>query len=177
VLTTARLTLGPFTLADYEDSRALWQDPQVVRYIGGQPATEQECWTRLLRQVGHWSLMGFGFWCVRETASGRFVGEIGLAEFHRDITPSLVGAPEAGWVLATWSHGKGFGAEAGAAVFAWADLVLAAERTVCIIDPGNAASLGVAAKMGFKRFAETTFWGEPAVLLERFAAAGRGVSV
>jgi RimJ/RimL family protein N-acetyltransferase len=56
--------------------------------------------------------MGFGFWVVREKSTGRFVGEVGLANFRRDIEPSLGESKEAGWVLSPWAHGKGFATEA-----------------------------------------------------------------
>jgi RimJ/RimL family protein N-acetyltransferase len=168
LLTTARLTLAPHQPADYEDLLETWRDPVVMRFFGGEPSTPQEVWSRLLRYGGMWPLLGFGYWAVRETATGRFVGDVGLAEFHRDISPSLVGAPEAGWVLASWAHGQGFAREATEAIFAWADQVLSEPRTVCMIDPRNAPSLALAAKLGFRPFAQTQYTGRSVVLLERF---------
>jgi hypothetical protein len=62
--------------------------------------------------------MGFGFWIVRERTTGRFVGEVGLAEFRRDLARPLPDAPEAGWVIAPWAHGQGFATEAVPAAIA-----------------------------------------------------------
>ena len=166
-LTTPRLSLAAHATVDFADMLSTWQDPVVVKYFGGQPSTPEECWARLLRYGGLWPLLGYGYWRVRETATGRFVGEIGFAEFRRDVIPSLYGAPEAGWVLAPWAHGQGMAREAAEAVFAWADGVLRARRTVCMIDPGNAASLNLASRLGFKPFAETRYKGRDSVLLER----------
>jgi RimJ/RimL family protein N-acetyltransferase len=174
VLTTARLSLGPHAAADFPDMLAMWRDPVVVKYFGGVPSTAEECWTRLLRYAGLWSVLGFGYWRIRERATGRFIGEIGLAEFGRDITPSLAGWPEAGWVLAPWAHGQGFAREAAEAIFAWADGGLPVGRTVCLIDPDNAPSLALAAKLGFERFAEARYKGRDSVLLERFRRADAG---
>jgi RimJ/RimL family protein N-acetyltransferase len=50
--------------------------------------------------------------------------------------------------------------------------VLRAKRTVCLIDPGNAPSLALAAKLGFRRFADARYKGRDSVLLERFRPAG-----
>jgi RimJ/RimL family protein N-acetyltransferase len=172
MLTTPRLILGPHGAPDFPEMLAMWRDPVVVKHFGGTPSTAEECWTRLLRYAGLWAVVGFGYWRIRERDSGRFIGEIGLADFGRDITPSLTGAPEAGWVMASWAHGRGFAREAAAAVFAWADGVLAAERTVCLIDPENAPSLTLAAKLGFQPFAEARYKGRDSVLLERFRRAG-----
>ncbi|MCI0570643.1 MAG: GNAT family N-acetyltransferase [Myxococcaceae bacterium] len=167
VLETERLTLRGHTLEDFRDSLAMWSDPQVTRYIGGTPATEEDVWNRLLRYVGHWSLMGFGFWVIREKASGRFVGEVGLADFKRGIQPSIDGVPEAGWALAPWAQGKGYATEAVGAALAWGEPRFGSTRTVCLISPENVASLRVAAKCGFVEWARTTYKGEPTLILER----------
>ena len=174
---TARLTLRGHRAGDIDESAALWADPIVVRHIGGRPFTREESWTRLLRYVGHWALLGFGYWVVRERASGRFVGEVGLADFRRDLTPSLGDDPEVGWVLATWAHGRGFATEAVRAALAWSDARHAAARladprrgpgrTVCLIDPENAASVRVAEKCGFREAGRATYRGEGTLVFER----------
>jgi RimJ/RimL family protein N-acetyltransferase len=166
-LQTPRLVLSPHQAEDFEDLVEMWGDPAVVRFIGGRPFTPEEVWTRLLRAVGHWPLMGFGYWVVRERAGGRFVGEAGLADFHRDITPPFDGAPEAGWALAAWAHGKGFATEAMAAVMGWSDAQLKPERTVCMISPGNRASMRVAEKCGFREEVRTAYRGEATIVFER----------
>ena len=63
--------------------------------------------------------MGFGYWAIEEKATGDFIGEIGLADFQRDLDPPLGDGPEAGWALRVASHGKGYGEEALRAVLAW----------------------------------------------------------
>jgi len=93
--------------------------------------------------------MGFGYWAVEEKASERFLGEIGFADFKREIVPSIEGVPELGWVLASHAHGKGYATEALNAAIPWGDKNLSASRSVCIIDPENLASLRVAEKCGY----------------------------
>jgi RimJ/RimL family protein N-acetyltransferase len=166
---TARLTLRGHKAGDIDESAALWADPMVVRHIGGRPFSREESWTRLLRYAGHWALLGFGYWVVRERSSGRFVGEVGLADYRRDLVPAIEGTPEAGWVLAPWAHGQGFAGEALGAALAWIDGVFRAPRTVCIIDPSNAASLRVAARAGYRELVRTAYKGEPTILHERAA--------
>jgi RimJ/RimL family protein N-acetyltransferase len=163
-LDTERLALRAHCLEDFADSAALWADPMVVRYIGGRPFTAEEVWTRLLRHIGHWAALGFGYWVARDRASGRFVGEVGFADLHRDITPPL-GVPEAGWVLAPSAHGRGLAAEAVQACLDWSAAQQWA-RVVCIIHPGNAASIRVAAKCDFRKVMETTYRGDPTILFE-----------
>lgn len=152
---------------DYDDMVEAWRDPVVVRYFGGLPSTPEEVWARLLRYGGLWPLLGIGYWSVRETATGRFVGETGLFEFRREIEPSFIGTPEAGWVVASWAHGQGYAREGATAMLDWADNEISTPRTVCMIDPDNAASLKLAARLGYLRYADSHYKGRPIVLLER----------
>lgn len=164
---TERLTMRPHVRADFEDSLALWSDPDVTRFIGGKPSTEEEVWARLMRYLGHWALLDFGYWMVRERATGRCVGEVGFANFRRALDPTLGDAPEMGWVLAPWAHGQGFAREAVEAGLAWARAKWGPVRTVCIISPENAPSLRLADRVGFKEFARASYHDAPTVMLER----------
>ncbi|UBV45421.1 GNAT family N-acetyltransferase (plasmid) [Deinococcus taeanensis] len=153
VLHTERLLLRGHQESDLDDCAALWSDPDVTRYTTGAPLTRQEVWTRLLRHPGHWALFGFGYWLAFERTSGRFVGEVGTARFKRDLLtgrPALDAVPEAGWVLMPWCHGQGFASEAVRAVLDWRDTALGPGRTFCIIQPENAPSLRLAARVGFQ---------------------------
>lgn len=169
VLRTPRLTLSGHTVEDFADSAAMWGDPQVTLHIGGRPFSEEEVWARLLRYVGHWSVLNYGFWSVRETATGRFVGEVGFGDFHRPLAPLFGGAPEAGWALATWCHGQGFGHEAVSALMAWGDQRFNGARTVCIIHPDNAASIALAERCGYRPYDQSEYHGAPTILFERKA--------
>lgn len=166
-LRTARLRLRPPGVADFETSLALWQDPAVTRFIGGRPQTREEVWGRLLRYVGHWQAMGFGYWIAETIDTGRFVGEVGLADYRRDTVPSFTGTPEAGWVLSSACHGQGFATEAAAAALAWRDAHLPGQDTVAIIEPAHAASLHIAEKLGFRPESTLHYHGIPITLLRR----------
>jgi RimJ/RimL family protein N-acetyltransferase len=167
VLTTARLVLRGPRLADFDDAYAMWRDPIVIRHIGGRAQSREEVWARLLRYVGHWALFGWGFWTIETKDGARFVGECGFADFHRELEPGFGDTPEHGWALAPWAHGQGFGREAVTATLAWADAQLSGSRTVCMIDPANAPSLALAAAVGYRETARTTYKGDPTILLAR----------
>lgn len=171
-LATSRLVLHGHTVADFEACAAMWADPLVTRHIGGRPFSEEEVWARLLRYAGLWALLGFGYWAVRERSSGRFVGEVGIADFRRDITPALGEAPEVGWVLAPWAHGRGFATEAVLGALAWSDSHLGSPRTVCLIDPANVASVRVARKCGYRESAPAVYRGSPTLVFAREASSG-----
>ncbi|SDM37631.1 GNAT family N-acetyltransferase [Maricaulis salignorans] len=149
-LVTERLVLRGHTSDDFAGSLALWTDPGVIRFIGGRASSEHEVWQRLLRYGGMWAMLGYGYWAITDRADGRFLGEAGLADLKREITPPLDGVPESGWALLPAAHGRGLGGEAMRAVLDWADQALDRPETCCIIDPGNTASTRLAGKLGYR---------------------------
>jgi RimJ/RimL family protein N-acetyltransferase len=167
ILETERLKLRGHRLEDFADSAAMWADAKVTEHIGGKPLTEEESWTRFLRYAGHWSVMGFGYWVVEEKSTGNFLGEVGFADYKRDIQPSLKDVPEIGWAFAAHAHGKGFATEAVRAAVAWGDKHFSAQRTACIIAPENLPSVRVAEKCGYQEFSRATYKGKPALMFER----------
>jgi RimJ/RimL family protein N-acetyltransferase len=169
VLETERLILRGNRLEDFDALAALWSDPGVVRFISGKPFSPEECWSRLLRYVGHWALLGYGFWAIEEKATGRYVGETGLADFRRGLTPSLDGTPEVGWVLASWAHGKGYATEAVKAAVTWGADKFGTTPLCCIISPEHRNSIKVATKCGFREHARTTYKGGETIIFRRGA--------
>jgi len=166
-LDTPRLILRAHTLDDFPAMAAIWGDPEVTRFILGPPSSPEATWSRLLRHAGHWALLGYGYWALECRATGEYLGEAGLADYHRAFDPPEAFAPEAGWVLATRAHGRGLATEAVAAVLGWADAALAARATCAIFDPAHGASVAVARKVGFGADRLTLYNGNPTLRLER----------
>ena len=167
ILETSRLKLRAHCLADFPNCAKLWADPVVTQFITGKPLTEEESWARLLRYVGHWLLLGFGYWVVEEKATGNYLGEAGFAEHQRDLQPSIKGIPEIGWVFFPHAHGKGFASEAVRAALVWSDQQLPSTKTVCIINTSNLPSLRVAEKCGYRELQRTTYYGRPIIIFVR----------
>jgi RimJ/RimL family protein N-acetyltransferase len=167
VIETERLILREHRLGDFATLAAMWADPAVTRFIGGRASTREESWARLTRYVGHWALLGFGYWAVEVKGEGRHIGDVGFADWKRDIVPSLDGMPESGWAFAPGAHGKGIATEAVKAAVAWGDTHFGGKTTTCIIGPGNVASIRVAEKCGYREFVRTDFKGEPTIQFRR----------
>lgn len=168
---TERLVLDLHGLDDFEPMAAMWADPDTVRFIGGRVSTRQDAWMRLLRYRGLWPLLGYGYWALRDKASGRFAGDLGFADFGRDMTPSIAGVPEAGWVLAPWARGQGFASEALTAALAWLDAA-GHSTSVCIIDPANGSSLRLAGKLGYGDPKPARLMGDNVTLFTRVGGVG-----
>ncbi len=168
IIETPRLIMRPPGTDDFAASAAMWSDPEIVRFISGTPSTREQSWARLLRYAGHWAILGFGYWAVEERATGTFVGEVGFADYHRDIEPSLDGIPEVGWVFARSAHGKGYATEAVRASIAWGEEHFSGIREIaCIIAPENLASIRIAEKCGFTLVRHTIYQEQPTLLYTR----------
>ncbi|XBQ14894.1 MAG: GNAT family N-acetyltransferase [Oceanicaulis sp.] len=171
VLRTERLILRGLTADDADAFAAIWAHRGVARYITGKPSSPAESWGRLLRLAGGWALLGYGYWAVVEAESGRLAGMAGLADFQREIDADVAGLPEAGWVFHPEFHGRGYATEAMRAALAWMDDRPEGARSWCLIHPDNAASLKVAAKLGYGQAQEALFDGAATTLLWRARGA------
>lgn len=170
-LETDRLILRPHGIEDFADCAAMWRDPQVVKYTIGTESPPQRTWQRLLAYCGHWALLGFGYWAVESRLSGRYIGELGFADFHRDLLPqSVQGLPEIGWALAVEAQGRGYATEALHKVLEWGDTNLGAPRSICIIHRENHASIHLARKFGYLTTVRAATDSEPVMLLARAAS-------
>lgn len=167
VLITDRLILRPYQAADLAPIAAMSADPAVMLHIGNQTHTREEAWRRMLCGPGMWLMMGFGYWAVERRDDGRLIGQLGFADFKRDMKPSIEGLPELGYVFASEAHRCGYASEGAAAALAWADATIEADEIVAIIDPGNARSIRVAEKLGFSAREPVAYKGDETLLFRR----------
>ena len=142
-------------------------DPAVVRFLGASPLSREDTWRRMLCGPGMWAMVGYGYWAVERREDGAYVGQLGFADFKRQIEPSLEGLPEMGWIFAPAFHGRGYCTEAAKAALAWADRVLAPAEVVAIIDPDNRSSIAVAERCHFARAEQSLYRDEPILIFRR----------
>lgn len=159
ILETPRLILRGYRMEDFPAFAEIWTEPDVVRFITKKPQTEEESWARFLRNLGHWSLLGKGFWLIEDKATGEQIGQGGFVEGKRSIAPSFRGEPEAGWSLRTSAQGKGYALEAMRAALTWGEGRFGRVRNICIIEIGNDASMKLAGKLDFSPVQDTTYNG------------------
>jgi RimJ/RimL family protein N-acetyltransferase len=167
MIETGNLLLRRPEIGDLDAIHAMRSDIHVVRFLGGRALNREEAWHRLSRIVGHWALRGYGMFAVVEKRSGALVGEVGLFDGCRGLSPDFDNAPEAGWILASAAHGKGYAAEAADAAHRWFAATHGERRSVCIIAPENLASFRVAHRLGYKSFGQVDYQNGPVVMLER----------
>ena len=168
---TARLRLRLHRPADLEARSAMLLEEETMRHVGGVSsgylAAREESWARIQRYVGHWALFGWGLFAVEEKATGAYLGEAGIADFHRGLGPDFDATPEGAWLLRAAAAGRGYASEAMMAAIDWHMAHQARERIVAVIDARNVASIRVAEKLGFARYDERGYQGAPKLLFER----------
>jgi RimJ/RimL family protein N-acetyltransferase len=170
ILTTGRLVLTPVAVTDFDDLAGLWADEAFTRHITGRAMTSEEVWFRLLRDLGQWSVAGYGGWTIRLADGGAYAGNVSILDHRRLIDPPLTD-PELGWGLAPAFQNRGIAAEAVTAALAWADARLPAARTVCMIAPRNLVSIRLAERVGYRPYAQARYRDEAVQLFERPRAA------
>jgi RimJ/RimL family protein N-acetyltransferase len=139
MITTARLTLRQPVAADwpaYRDYRLTARSTSRM--------SQGEAWTHFAAFFGHWSLRGFGRFIA--TLQGRPIGHFGpfFPEGHpeRELT----------WTLWDASlEGQGYAFEAALAARDHAFRTLGWSTAVSYIDPENARSQALAARLGAVR--------------------------
>ena len=164
---TGRLSLRPWTRADFRPYHAILQHPDVHRHFGPEPMGVEESWRRLAAAVGMWNLLGFGGWAVVRKSDDKLVGMLSLFNAWRALEPEFGEQPEMGWIFSHEVHGQGMAGEACRAVLEWAESNLDPTPIWAIIAPENQPSLRLAAKLGFECVGDTTYNGDPTVVLQR----------
>ena len=153
ILETPRLTLRRLVPEDLDALFALYRDPEVRRYFPDGTRTLEET-----RQELEWFLHGhpkhpeLGLWATIERNSGAFLGRCGLLPWEIDGRHEV----ELAFLIDKSRWRQGFATEAAAAIVAYAGDVLRLERLICLIMPGNMASVGVARKVGMSFERELT---------------------
>ncbi|MBS9720724.1 GNAT family N-acetyltransferase [Tianweitania sp. BSSL-BM11] len=167
MITTDRLLLRPHTIEDMDAHHAMHAEPEVYRFLGGRPATREETWLRLLRFVGHWTSFGYGLFAVIDRATGKLIGDTGLAYFCRELGPEFDAYPETAWIFSASVHGQGKAFEAASAAHAWFEAKTGKREAVAIINPENAPSLRLADKLGYQAFGSAIYKEHNVTMLRR----------
>lgn len=160
-LETKRLWLCEWSLADLEESRPIFTDPDVMRYIsGGVPRSDDQIREFVARQQDHFRVCGFCLWKLLLKPHGRLIGFCGLQPLHLDGADEV----EIGWRLVKDQWGRGLATEAARVALRHALEHAHLVRVVAIAMPENRASLRIMEKLGMKYERATQKDGFPVVI-------------
>jgi RimJ/RimL family protein N-acetyltransferase len=153
VLNTERLVLRHFEPDDLDPLYALYRDPEIRRYYPDGTRTRQETKEEL-----EWFLHGhphrpeLGLWATVERQTGEFLGRCGLLPWHIQGKDEV----ELASMIKKERWREGLATEAAQGIIKHANQVLGLRRLVCLVIPGNAASAGLAQKVGMSFECEFT---------------------
>lgn len=145
ILETRRLILRHLVPQDLPALFELYRDPDIRRYFPDGTRTLEET-----REELEWFLHGhpehpeLGLWATVERSSGAFLGRCGLLPWKIEGRQEV----ELAYLIDKSRWGEGFATEAAQAISNHARAALGIQRLICLIMPGNLASIGVARRAG-----------------------------
>jgi ribosomal-protein-alanine N-acetyltransferase len=148
---TERLCFRRWTDCDPSLAALLWQDPEVMRFMGG-PYTQEEVDARLAREAANETERALQYWPVFLRDSEVFTGCCGLKP--KVSAPEIL---EIGFHFLPAFWGAGYGAEAARAVMQFAEETLGIRELYAGHHPQNSASRRLLEKLGFAQIGEHLF--------------------
>lgn len=154
VLTTARLILRPFTLADIAPLHEIVGVPGIMRYFPRPDPPDLERTQRIVaHQIDEWATRGYGWWAVTWAADGALLGWCGL-QYLPDTDET-----EVGYLLGRDWWGQGLATEAARASVAYGFEHFDFAEVIGITHPESVASQRVLQKCGMTFTAATRYFG------------------
>jgi RimJ/RimL family protein N-acetyltransferase len=164
---TKRLILRDILPTDDAGILELDSDPEVHRYLGGNPIkTIEEARNAIDYIRGQYERNGIGRWAIIEKATGNFTGWGGIKFVNDETINCLRDFYDIGYRFIKKYWGKGYATEVARAsvAYAWNDLKLS--KIYSWSDAGNKASHTVLRKAGFRMLEEFDYHGAPHVWFE-----------
>jgi RimJ/RimL family protein N-acetyltransferase len=144
-LQTERLEIRNWRLPDDEEgARAIFCDPEVMRYIPAGTFAPESVARVIGRMIERDARDGFGVWPVVEKTTGVLIGECGITYIPDSSDVEIA------WLYSRASWGKGYATEAARAVLAYALGPAGLERVYALVVLENKASVAVANRLGMR---------------------------
>jgi RimJ/RimL family protein N-acetyltransferase len=153
LLETERLVGEPAAAEHRDVAVELFGDPRVAAWIwpAGRdgpgpvgPRTPEQAEEILRRLVANWRVQGFGWWYLRDRASGGYVGDVALQ--RADVEGEAV--VEIGWMLLPAHWGRGYATEAARAALTYGFETAGLEEIVSFTMVENTASRRMMERIG-----------------------------
>lgn len=153
-VSTARLTLRPFTLDDAPSLFRIMNEPNIMQYFpnpGPRPLERVE--KTIQFQLDHWREYGLGWWAVVPHGHNDIVGWNGL-QFLDETNET-----EVGYLLSREFWGKGYATEGALAGLEFGFHQLGKKEIIGLTHPENTASQNVLLKCGMKFTHQAPYFG------------------
>jgi RimJ/RimL family protein N-acetyltransferase len=166
-LQTARLRLEPMAEHHLDGVDAMDSLPEVMRYIGGEPASREQTVAWIAQVQRCWAAWGHSWWAFIDPASSRVAGA-GCIQYARrtsaypqDLDILRINPLEIGWRLHPDFWGKGLATEAAVCMAEFAFDQLKAPELIASVDTENRASIRVMERLGMRERGVEIWYDEP----------------
>jgi RimJ/RimL family protein N-acetyltransferase len=156
ILVTPRLILRPLVLEDLESCMMLYDDPEVMRFLGH--VTPEQIQLKLQERIAFFEQHRYGMYAVIDRREKEFVGRCGLEPLEGS------GLLEIAFVLKRSAWNKGYATEASKEVLRAAFSEWDLDSIVAVADPDNRASINVLKKLGMEYERRDRFYDRDCVL-------------
>ena len=141
-ITTERLILRAFCLADADDLYAYLSDERVYQFEPGAPIDREQA----KKMAAEFSTSS-DFWAVEVQAEQKVIGQV----YFKQIDPLHLMTWELGYILSPHYQRQGYASEAAAALVRHGFANWSIHRVVAHCNPQNSASWKLLEKIGFRR--------------------------
>ena len=149
ILETERLVVRELALTDMDALFELYSYEGMTDYMEGLYPYEEEYEYQKAYIANMYRFFGYGMWLVFEKETGKLVGRAGVE--HRE---EMEGEPELGYAIGTPWQGRGYATEVCLGILEYVKEELGFEEICSLVEPGNAASVGLLKKIGFSEAEE-----------------------
>lgn len=153
ILETPRLVIRRLSSSDVKSLKPILGDSEVMKYSLKGALNEEGIKEYIDKILSHYDRHGYGLWGIVQKGTDELIGIAGLIYQILEDSPFT----ELAYRLARKHWGKGFATEAAKAILEYAFNTLNIDRLISIIEPGNAASVKVAIRVGMTRVKSTKF--------------------
>jgi RimJ/RimL family protein N-acetyltransferase len=168
LLETERPVLRKPRLDDAHDLLEFVGDPDVMRWLGGEPGDLAAAVAIIERWLAHWAENDIGHFSVEH--EGHVIGRVGFLVWDASnwsvssYAGSVEPVTELGWTIARRHWGHGYAGEAARALRTWAYGEAGIEHLISLIDPTNHRSIRVAEKLAATPGERVAIDGKPLVV-------------
>jgi len=150
ILVTPRLILRPLAMEDLESFIMLYDDPEVMRFLG--KTTPEQIQSKLQERIAFFEQHRYGMYAVIDRREKEFVGRCGLEPLEG--TDLL----EIAFILKRSAWHKGYATEASKEILRAAFSEWDLDTIVAVADPENRASINVLKKLGMEYHRRDRFY-------------------
>ena len=150
VLETERLILREHRAGDFDAFFEMESDPEVRRFVGGAPRPYADARRRFGERFLRRGRRRLGLWATVLRSNGAYAGYSGVYPYFR--APGRLSAGEAclGFTLARAFWGRGLATESARALVRYGFEDLGLDRILGSVEAGNAASIHILERLGFR---------------------------